>query len=124
MITTFLQVALGGAFGAMARFGTGLLAARFAGPAMPLGVLTANLLGCLAMGLFVGLAGLRGWTPLNPLVATGFLGGFTTFSSFSLEAIVLMQRGQGGIALLYVGLSVLGGLAALWLGLTFARALA
>lgn len=124
MIWTFLQVALGGAMGAMARFGTGLVMARVAGPTFPLGVMTANLLGCLAMGLFVGLAGLRGWTHLNPLVATGFLGGFTTFSSFSLEAMTLMQRGQGSAAMVYVTLSVVGGLAALWLGLAMARGLA
>lgn len=124
MISTLLQVAAGGALGASARFLTGVGVARIAGPGMPLGVLTANVLGCLCMGLFVGLAGLRGWTWLNPFIATGLLGGYTTFSSFSLEAINLIREGQAATAVLYMTLSVGAGLGALFLGLTLARSMA
>ncbi len=121
MIATILQVAAGGALGATLRFLTGIGVARIAGPGMPLGVLTANVLGCLAMGLFIGVAAHRGLAWLNPFVATGLLGGFTTFSSFSLEAINLMEEGRGGTAILYMGLSVGAGLGALYLGLYLVR---
>lgn len=124
MIATLLQVAAGGALGASARYLTGVGVARIAGPGMPLGILTANVLGSLLMGLFIGQAGLRGWTWLNPFVATGLLGGYTTFSSFSLEAINLMKEGQAGLAVAYVVLSVGAGLGALYLGLVLARGMA
>ncbi|TRD23182.1 fluoride efflux transporter CrcB [Palleronia caenipelagi] len=124
MIPIFFQVALGGAIGATARWGLGLWVARVAGPGMPLGVLSANVLGSLAMGLFMGLAAARGWGSFSPFVATGVLGGFTTFSSFSREAIELIEAGQAGTAILYIALSVGAGLGALYLGLTLARAMA
>ena len=124
MIATLLQVAAGGAIGASARYLVGVGVARVAGPGMPLGVLTANVTGCLLMGLFFGVAGRLGLAWLNPFVATGILGGFTTFSSFSLEAVNLMQEGQTGTAILYMGLSVGAGLGALYLGLELARAMA
>jgi len=123
VIATLFQVAAGGAIGAAARYVVGVGVARIAGPGMPLGVLTANVAGCLLMGLFIGAAGRLGLSGLNPFVATGILGGFTTFSSFSLEAIYLMQEGQAGSAILYIALSVGAGLGALYLGLELARAL-
>ncbi len=123
MIAHLFQVAAGGAIGASARYLVGVGVARIAGPGMPLGVLTANVLGCLFMGLFIGIAGSRGLTWLNPFVATGLLGGFTTFSSFSLEAMNLMQEGEGQTALFYMVLSVGAGLGALYLGLHLSRLL-
>lgn len=124
MIATLLQIAAGGALGASARYLTGVWVTRIAGPGMPLGVLTANVLGCLLLGLFIGMAGARGWTWLNPFVATGLLGGYTTFSSFSMEAINLIEEGQAGLAVAYIGLSVGAGLGALYLGLVLARGMA
>ncbi len=124
MIATLLQVGAGGAIGASLRYLTGIGVSRLAGPGMPLGVLTANVVGCLLMGLFVGVAGARGLAWLNPFVATGLLGGFTTFSSFSLEAIRLMQEGRSDTAILYMGLSVGAGMGALYLGLVLSRGLA
>lgn len=123
MIAQLLQIAAGGAIGSAARYLLGLGVARMAGPGMPLGVLTANVLGCLLMGLFVGASAERDVAWLNPFVATGLLGGFTTFSSFSMEAVELMQDGQGPTALLYIALSVGAGLGALYLGLTLSRLL-
>jgi CrcB protein len=79
-----------------------------------------NILGSFLMGLFVALAAQRGLTHLAPFVATGILGGFTTFSAFSLEAVTLYERGDVGQAALYVGLSVVlsiaGLMAGLWIG--------
>ena len=90
---TTLQVALGGAIGAILRFLTGIGILRLVGPGFPLTVLGVNVLGSFFMGLFVVFATQRGVTQLNPFVLTGLLGGFTTFSAFSLEAVHLFERG-------------------------------
>lgn len=122
MISTLLQVALGGALGASARYLTGVGVARVFGMGgFPLGVLTVNILGSFLMGVFVVAAANRGLTHLSPFVMTGILGGFTTFSAFSLEAVTLFERGASGQAVLYVALSVLCSLAGLVLGLWLAR---
>lgn len=123
MIMTFLQVALGGAIGAMLRFGVGLGALRFASPGFPVGVLLVNVLGSFLMGVFAMYSFHRGVQYLNPFVMTGLLGGFTTFSAFSLEAFTLYERGQVAAAGLYVGLSVVLSLGALVLGVWVARGL-
>ena len=84
MIAPVLQVAVGGAIGAVMRYLTGIGMVRLFGHTVfPLGALTVNVAGSFAMGLFVGLAAHRGLTHLSPFVATGILGGFTTFSAFS-----------------------------------------
>ncbi|MGR3540391.1 MAG: fluoride efflux transporter CrcB [Hasllibacter sp.] len=114
MFGTFLQVALGGALGASARWGLGLWVSRHAGSALPLPILTANVVGSALMGAFVVWAGRTGNAHLTPFVGIGVLGGFTTFSAFSLETVTLLERGQAGTAALYVALSVglsIGGLA-------------
>jgi CrcB protein len=91
---------------------------------MPLGVLAANVLGSFLMGLFAGAATQRGLIHLSPLVATGILGGFTTFSAFSLEAVTLWERGAPGLAALYVLASVTLSIGALVAGLALGRSLA
>ncbi len=121
MLTTFLQVALGGAIGAVLRFGTGLAMLRVAGPGFPLGVLTVNVAGSFLMGVFAVFAFHKGMEHLGPFVMTGILGGFTTFSAFSLEAFTLYERGQIGSAGLYVALSVVLSIAGLGLGVWLAR---
>ncbi|WP_158969164.1 fluoride efflux transporter CrcB [Chachezhania sediminis] len=125
MFTTLLQVAAGGATGAMCRYLLGLGVLQLLGrTAFPMGVLTANVLGSFAMGvLFVTFAG-RGLTHFSPLILTGFLGGFTTFSSFSLETVDLLDKGQFGLAGLYIALSVGVSVLALTLGMALARGLA
>ena len=119
MFFTTLQVALGGALGASARYLLGVAMARGVAQGFPVAILTANVIGSFLMGLFVVYAAKRGMTHLSPFVMTGLLGGFTTFSAFSLETITLIERGETGAAALYIGLSValsVGGLAlALWL---------
>ena len=121
MFMTFLQVALGGAIGAMLRFGTGLALLRLGGPGFPIGVLSVNVLGSFLIGVFAVVSAHKGLMHLNPLVMAGLLGGFTTFSAFSLEAFTLYERGQLGSAGLYVVLSVIGSLGALALGVWIAR---
>ena len=122
MITTLSLVALGGAIGASLRWLWGIGVLRLAGVTeFPLAILGANVLGSFLMGVFVVAAAHRGLTHLSPLVMTGLLGGFTTFSAFSLETMTLVERGQIGPAMLYVALSVglsVGGLA---LGMTLTR---
>lgn len=119
MFFTTLQVALGGALGASVRYLLGVALARGVAQGFPVAILTANVIGSFLMGLFVVYAAKRGMTHLSPFVMTGLLGGFTTFSAFSLETITLIERGETGAAALYIGLSValsVGGLAlALWL---------
>jgi CrcB protein len=86
-------------------------------------VLLVNVLGSFLMGVFAVYSFHRGVQHLNPLVMTGLLGGFTTFSAFSLEAFTLYERGQIATAGLYVGLSVVLSLGALVLGVWVARGL-
>ena len=122
MIFTTLQVALGGAIGAAARYLAGVWILRLAGPqTFPLGVVSVNILGSFLMGLLVVVLGQRGWMHLNPFLMTGILGGFTTFSAFSLETVTLVERGQMGLAGLYVLISVIGSVGGLMLGLWLAR---
>ncbi len=122
MFPTFLQVALGGALGASARYGVGVGIVRMIGhQSFPLGVITVNIVGSFLMGVFVTVAANRGLTHWAPFLMTGVLGGFTTFSSFSLEAMNLYERGAVGQAALYVGLSVFASLAGIALGVWLAR---
>ncbi len=122
MISTLSLVALGGAIGASLRYVAGVAVLRLFGmTAFPLGIITVNILGSFLMGVFVVVAADRGLTHLSPLVMTGILGGFTTFSSFSLETMTLIERGDVGQAGLYILLSVGLSVGALALGLVMAR---
>lgn len=121
MILTSIYVALGGAIGAALRFWAGLAVIRVFGTGFPLGVLSVNVVGSFIMGLFVVLAAQRGMTAWQPFVMTGVLGGFTTFSAFSLEAFTLFERGLFGQAALYIVLSIGLSLTGLALGVFMAR---
>ena len=120
MIPTVLQVALGGAIGAAARYGVGVALFRPAA-AFPIGVLTANILGSFLMGALVVYLGQRAMAQLNPFLLTGVLGGFTTFSAFSLEAYTLYERGDIGLAVTYVVASLVLSIAALVAGILIMR---
>jgi fluoride exporter len=122
MMTTLFSVALGGAIGASLRYGAGVWLFRAFGPTgFPLGVISVNIVGSFLMGVLVVLAAHKGLTHLNPFLAIGVLGGFTTFSSFSLEAVNLIEKGQFAMAGAYVALSVILSIAGLMLGLWCAR---
>ncbi len=122
MISTMSLVALGGAVGATLRYLFGVGVMRLTGPTdFPLAIVTVNIIGSFLMGVFVVAAAHRGLTHLSPLVMTGLLGGFTTFSAFSLETVNLIERGQITIAALYVLASVVLSVLGLTLGLWLAR---
>lgn len=124
MLMTVLQVALGGALGASGRYLSGVALMRAFGPQpMPVGVIFVNILGSFLMGALVVFLGQRQMTHLNPLLATGFLGGFTTFSSFSLEAWTLVERGDLALGAAYIGLSVSAAILGLVAGIYMMRAI-
>lgn len=113
-MSRFLWVALGGAAGAMLRYAISLIPVRGSFPVL---TLITNLLGALLIGLIAGAAE---WTSPSPnlilFAKTGLCGGFTTFSTFSLESYTLLKAGQKGMAALYILLSVGLCLAGVWLG--------
>ena len=121
-MTPILQVALGGAIGASARYMTGLMMARLLGKGFPWGTLTVNIAGSFLMGVLVVVLAQTG-NRFAPLLMTGVLGGFTTFSAFSLDAVTLYERGQVALAGGYVAVSVTVSIAALVAGLLLARSL-
>jgi CrcB protein len=111
------QIALGGALGALARFGT---QAAF-GPDWPFGTLLVNGLGSFLMGVLVVWLAEKGLMRVAPFLMVGVLGAYTTFSTFSLDALMLWERGLPGQAAAYVGLSVSVSLAAVAAGVWIAR---
>jgi CrcB protein len=123
MTGPLLQVALGGALGASLRYLTGVATLRLMGPGFPWGTLTVNVLGSFAMGVLVVTLAHLGGNRFAPLLMTGLLGGFTTFSAFSLDAVTLYERGEVALAGGYVAASVVLSLAALFAGLLVARSL-
>ena len=124
-MTHFLVVFLGGGLGAGARHLTGLAALRLFGPGYPSGTLIVNVFGSLAMGIFIALLGrnIQATNELRLLIATGFLGGFTTFSAFSLDVAVMWERGATTAAFIYVLASVLLSLTAIFAGLWLVRSI-
>jgi len=123
-MNAYLLVGAGGALGAMARFGVSSLVGRLWPMSFPLATLIVNIVGSIAMGLFVGLMSRLLPVAQNELrlfIAVGILGGFTTFSSFSLDTIVLVERGDVISAIAYVALSVVVCLIGLYLGLLITR---
>jgi fluoride exporter len=122
---SLLLVMIGGAIGAGLRYEAGRLALRHFGPDFPWGTLLVNLAGGLLAGLLAGMLarhGAAGSQTARLLLGLGLLGGFTTFSAFSLETFNLLERGQYGLAGAYVGASVIGSVAALGAGLLLVRA--
>ena len=117
MFWTFLQVALGGALGSVARYGVMLGSGRMFGGWFPFGTLAVNILGGLVMGVFAVVAAGH----LRPFLMAGVLGGFTTFSAFSLDAVTLWERGDAVLGGVYVGTSVILSIAAVVLGGALAR---
>ena len=119
----FLSVALGGAIGACARYGVAHVMLRHMGPGYPYGTLFVNVFGSLLMGVLIELMVLR-WSPspeLRVFLVTGLLGAFTTFSAFSLDVALLIEKGATLSAAGYVLLSVILSVAGLFAGLHLVR---
>jgi fluoride exporter len=117
----FLLVALGGALGASGRFGVNLLV-PWSGAGVPWATLIVNVIGGAAMGALFAFAAEN--RPLMLLLGVGVLGGFTTFSAFSIETVRLLQRGDAGTAATYIALSVTLSIAATFAGHALARSIA
>ncbi len=124
-MSPLLYVMVGGAVGSGARYLTGRAMTALLGAGYPFGTLAVNLVGGLLMGVLVGVlarhSAPEGW---RLLLGVGVLGGFTTFSSFSLDVVTMIERGAPGLALGYVLVSVIGSITALFAGLSAVRAVA
>ena len=120
-----ILVAVGGAIGASLRHLVNLASLRLAGPGFPWGTMAVNVAGCFAMGVFIELLARRfnASNELRLFIATGVLGGFTTFSAFSLDFAVLWERGAALPAMAYAITSVIASILALFLGLWLARSI-
>ena len=121
--TLILAVAAGGAVGAVARYLTGAAMTQLLGQSWPYGTFTVNIAGSLLMGMLIE-ATAPVWSlsaEMRALLITGVLGAFTTFSTFSLDAVTLWQRGQQELAGLYVAGSVVLGIGSLLAGMRLMR---
>ncbi len=122
-MSSVLAVAFGGALGALARYGLGHLAVRLGADTFPWGTWAVNLMGCLLIGLVVPFTAEPHQDTARLLVVTGFLGAFTTFSTYSLDTLSLWMAGRPALALANALGSVVLGLGCVGLGVWAARAL-
>ncbi|MEZ2127424.1 MULTISPECIES: fluoride efflux transporter CrcB [unclassified Sinorhizobium] len=124
-MTQALLVASGGAVGSVLRYYVGVWALRLLGPVFPWGTLAVNVAGCFVIGLLAELITRKfgASTELRLLLITGFLGGFTTFSAFSLDALSLFESGRAGLSAIYIAASICLSLAAVFAGLAVVRTL-
>lgn len=126
MIFNFLLVGIGGAIGSMLRHGFGLLSLKLWTTHFPIGTLGVNVIGSFAIGVIIGILTLsQNWSQeIRLFSVVGILGGFTTFSAFSLDTILLYERGEYLYAGLYVAASILLSIAATFTGLILIRTFA
>jgi len=124
LLQNLLFVGLGGFIGASLRYATGLFVGRFvADTQFPYGTFVVNMLGCLLIGFLAGLSDSRALLSdtSRAFVFTGMLGAFTTFSTFSYETMGLLQNGQTSPALTNLGLQIILGLLAVWVGIQLSK---
>jgi CrcB protein len=124
-VSRYLMIALGGSFGALARYGAAYWVQERVTGAFPYGTFIVNISGCLIMGLVMTRLNEGGEVSVNwrYLVPVGFIGAYTTFSAFEFEMFRLAEQGVPLVGLIYLATSVIGGYGALWLGVIIARAL-
>ena len=123
MLKTLLIVGLGGGIGSCFRYLTSVVTHKYIQSAFPWATFIVNILGCLLIGLLIGIFTKQQVenSDMKLLFVTGFCGGFTTFSAFALENIKLFQSGNTMLALLYIALSVLLGIFAVWSGMLLVK---
>lgn len=119
-MVTVIWVATGGAVGSLARYG---LAGAINTRSHPWGTILVNVAGSMMLGYLVGVWGFRVDEPMRVGLAVGILGGFTTFSAFSVDVLWMWEKGDFGLAVISVALSVLGGIAGAAVGLAIGRAI-
>ena len=122
---SFIWVAIGGAIGSLLRFSVNIATPRFLGQDFPWATLTVNILGSLVMGFFAAFLAEKyaDQSDLRLFLLTGVLGGFTTFSAFSLDVFNLVQRGENSMALVYAIASVAFSIIAVFAGFMISRAI-
>lgn len=123
---TLIAIAAGGALGAVGRYVFSSQVTHWMGPDFPWGILLVNIAGCFVMGVVAELGALSlNLSPeMRAFLTTGILGGFTTFSAFALDSAVMIERGDWMATMFYVAASVLGSIAALFLGLATVQGVA
>ena len=123
MIRAIILVGVGGGIGSIFRYLTSVLVNKHFHPVFPWATFIANILGCLIIGLLLGLFERHQLTnpDLKYLFITGFCGGYTTFSTFATENMDLFQTGNSLMAFLYIASSILVGILAVWLGMFFTK---
>ena len=119
MLKTILYIGIGGAIGSVLRYLTTVLVSKFWPTTFPLATFIANVLGCFLIGFIIGYLEKNNLANSNLkwLLITGFCGGFTTFSAFGFENYSLFNNNNSVLAFTYIGLSIVAGLFAVWLGL-------
>ena len=120
-IEQVLALLLAGAAGTFSRYALHLLVNQWLGSTFPYGILTVNLLGCFLFGLVAQLYGDQSDHPTRFILLTGFMGAFTTFSTFSWDSFTMLRQGNYSTAILHVGVQVLGGLVVLAAGVQLGR---
>jgi CrcB protein len=124
MVLTYIYIGAGGALGALSRYALSGWVHGWSGSGFPWGTLVVNIVGAFALGFAARfLQGIAAAAPLRGLVTIGFLGAFTTFSTFSYETVALLRDGELSLGALYIAGSVLVALAATFLGLGLAGAI-
>ena len=126
-MSSYLIVFLGAGIGGALRHGVNVGCARLCGTAFPWGTLAVNVVGSFLMGAMAAWLSFKageGWSqPVRLFLTTGILGGFTTFSAFSLDSVLIWERGEAGLAMAYAGASVVLSIAGLFAGLALIRTL-